>query len=99
MCEVHTLCVSLCIHVDEPDVGTLPHTKVYCIDDDKSYSSDEESNDSGNETMVIACVSCVCVYEIHVTCSFIDITQILMITRSFKVISPWHIPLPLYQHI
>lgn len=35
--------------VDEPDVGTLPHMRVYC-GDEQSYSSDEESSDSENES-------------------------------------------------
>ena len=34
--------------LDEPDVGTLPHTEVYS-DDDETYFSDEESGNSGNE--------------------------------------------------
>ena len=59
-CTVHvTTCT---IYVDEPDVGTLPHTKAYSDDDENLYSSDEESGDGENEKGYYdncACDSCV----------------------------------------
>ena len=44
------MCISLHVCVDEPDVDTLPHTKVYS-DDDETYFSDEESGNIENENV------------------------------------------------
>ena len=49
------------MYVDEPDVGTLPHTEVYS-DDDQTFFWDDESGDSENENGSLIIVNVISVY-------------------------------------